>query len=57
MVHTTCVGDDAHKNVINQPYALVLCRLIETKLLQLEEMSAVEVNAEFIASSSFQAYQ
>ena len=47
----------AHKDVIIWPYVLVLYRLIQTKLLQLEETSAVEVKAEITASLSFQAYQ
>lgn len=47
----------AHKNVIIWIYVLVLYRLIKTNLLQLEETGGVEVNAEFVASSSFQAYQ
>lgn len=47
----------AHTNVIIWPYVLVLYRIIQTKLLQLDETGATEVNGEFIASLYFQAYQ
>lgn len=46
-----------HKDVITWPYVLILYGLIQTKCVQTEETDAAEVNAEFIASSSLQAYQ
>lgn len=50
-------GGVALEDVIIWPYVLILYGLIQTKLLKLEETDAAEANAEFIASSSFQAYQ